>query len=181
MVSTPRSSRISSNGAERRFLDVGEDDAHAVGGETLGEAAADAAGGAGDDGDFVLEVFHDAVLPDALILRKGTFDGGLREDAADLGGIDDAADGEDVGGLAHGAGFGVADGGDFGVGVIEEALEARVDLVLLPEEGLQVLHPLEVGDDDAAGVGEDVRARRRRRCRGGWRRPRGWSGRWRLR
>ena len=36
------------------------------------------------------------------------------------------------------------------------SFELRVDLVLLPEVLLQALHPLEVRDDDAAGVREDV-------------------------
>ena len=35
-------------------------------------------------------------------------------------------------------------------------VQFRVDLLFLPEEGLQVLHPFEVGHDHAAGVGEDV-------------------------
>ena len=37
------------------------------------------------------------------------------------------------------------------------SLSLRVDLVLLPEVLLEPLHPLEVGDDDAAGIGEHVR------------------------
>ena len=36
-------------------------------------------------------------------------------------------------------------------------MQLGVDLFLLPEEGLQVLHPFEVRDDDAARVGEYVR------------------------
>ncbi len=35
-------------------------------------------------------------------------------------------------------------------------VEARVDLVLAPEEAGEVLHPLEVADRDAAGVGQHV-------------------------
>src|SRR5579862_8672130 len=35
-------------------------------------------------------------------------------------------------------------------------LETSVDLVLVPEERLQILDPLEIGDRHAAGVGEDV-------------------------
>src|SRR5919109_1480549 len=38
----------------------------------------------------------------------------------------------------------------------DDVVQLGVDLLLLPEEGLQVLHPLEVGDDHAAGVGDDV-------------------------
>ena len=45
-------------------------------------------------------------------------------------------------------------------GLVERArddrVEARVDLLLGPEVLLQALHPLEVRDDDPAGVGEDV-------------------------
>ena len=43
---------------EHRALDVGEHDAHALGGETLGHRAADARGGPGDDRDLSLEVVH---------------------------------------------------------------------------------------------------------------------------
>src|SRR5580698_7285108 len=44
--------------------------------------------------------------------------------------------------------------------LLEDLLEPDVDLVLLPEEGLQVLDPLEVRHRDATGVGEDVRNHR---------------------
>ena len=36
-------------------------------------------------------------------------------------------------------------------------MELGVDLLLLPEEGLQVLHPFEIRHDHAARVGDDVR------------------------
>src|SRR6266566_4266982 len=39
----------------------------------------------------------------------------------------------------------------------DHVMQLGVDLLLLPEEGLQVLHPLEVGNDHTTGVGEDVR------------------------
>ena len=39
----------------------------------------------------------------------------------------------------------------------DDVVQARVHLLLLPEVLLQALHPLEVGDDDAAGVREHVR------------------------
>src|SRR5471032_205490 len=38
----------------------------------------------------------------------------------------------------------------------EDAVELVEDFRLGPEEALQILHPLEVADDDAAGVAEDV-------------------------
>src|ERR1051325_9647034 len=39
----------------------------------------------------------------------------------------------------------------------DHVVQLGVDLLLFPEEGLQVLHPLEVGDDHTSGVGDDVR------------------------
>ena len=39
----------------------------------------------------------------------------------------------------------------------DDLVQPRVDLVFLPEVLLQPLHPLEVGDDDTAGVREHVR------------------------
>ncbi len=41
-------------------------------------------------------------------------------------------------------------------GLLEDAEEFVHDFALVPKELLQALHPLEVGDDDAAGVAEDV-------------------------
>src|SRR6266566_2023647 len=38
----------------------------------------------------------------------------------------------------------------------DDVVQLRVDLLLLPEESLEVLHPLEVGNDHAACVGDDV-------------------------
>src|SRR5215212_4131909 len=43
------------------------------------------------------------------------------------------------------------------VGLAHDLAEAVVDVLLVPAEMLEVLHPLEVGDDDAAGVGHHVR------------------------
>ena len=40
--------------------------------------------------------------------------------------------------------------------LVDDVLELGVDLVLLPEVLLEALHPLEVGDDDAARVREHV-------------------------
>ncbi len=42
-----------------RPVDVGDDDARALGGEHRGDAAPDAAGGTGDDGDLIGEWLHD--------------------------------------------------------------------------------------------------------------------------
>ena len=42
-------------------------------------------------------------------------------------------------------------------GARDDLVQPRVHLVLLPEVLLQALHPLEVRDDDAAGVREHVR------------------------
>src|SRR6266849_4176805 len=39
----------------------------------------------------------------------------------------------------------------------DHMVQLRVDLLLLPEESLEVLHPLEVRHDHATGVREDVR------------------------
>src|SRR3954468_6999566 len=39
----------------------------------------------------------------------------------------------------------------------DDVVQAAIDLVFLPEVLLQPLHPLEVRDDDATGVREDVR------------------------
>ena len=52
-----RLDRLGGSG-ERLLLDVGEDDHHAFGGEALGHAAADSAGGSGDDGDAILQILH---------------------------------------------------------------------------------------------------------------------------
>src|SRR5215210_7444656 len=67
------------------------------------------------------------------------------EHAAQEEGLFDAAEGEDVGALAQGGLVPLGDGGHLAEGAGEDAAQALVDLVLLPEEGLEVLHPLEVG------------------------------------
>ncbi len=73
-------------------------------------------------------------------------------DPPDLGRLGDAGDGQEVGACAH---------IDFSlIGDIQNVVEAlrhdlaelQVDLILTPEEGLQVLHPFEVGDGHPAGV-----------------------------
>ena len=43
-----------------------------------------------------------------------------------------------------------------GEAALDDLLQARVDLFLVPAEVLEVLHPLEVGDDHAACVAEHV-------------------------
>ena len=67
-----------------------------------------------------------------------------------------AADGEQVGAHAEVAALLVALGVDGIEAADHDVLEAVVDLVLRPEEVLQVLHPLEVADGHATGVREDV-------------------------
>ena len=42
-------------------------------------------------------------------------------------------------------------------GRLHHALQAVVDILRLPEQVLLVLHPLEVGDGDAAGVAQNIR------------------------
>lgn len=41
-----------------------------------------------------------------------------------------------------------------------ELFELRVDILFIPAELLEILDPLEVGDDDTAGVGQDIRHHR---------------------
>ncbi len=41
------------------LVDVGDHDGGALGGQFLGDAAADAAAGAGDDGDLVVKLAHE--------------------------------------------------------------------------------------------------------------------------
>ena len=77
-------------------------------------------------------------------------------DAALLGGVGYAVDGEHVGGdaVVDLVGFGV--GEDVVEAVDHNALEALVDFGLGPEVAHAVLDPLEVACGDATGVGEDV-------------------------
>ena len=42
-------------------------------------------------------------------------------------------------------------------GCLHHPLQAVVDVLRFPEQVLLVLHPLEVGDRDAAGVAQNVR------------------------
>src|ERR1700683_838222 len=80
----------------------------------------------------------------------------LREEAANLFAVDDFLDAE---GERGGAVVDVVLAGLLEDGVeraTEDAVELVEDFRLGPEEALQVLDPLEVADDDAAGVAEDV-------------------------
>src|SRR6266511_2922871 len=83
--------------------------------------------------------------------------GGLGVDAADACGFYYAADAQHHRCLAHGDAVLLRHRRNVAVGAGDDAMQALVDLVFFPEVELEVLHPLEVGDDDAAGVGEDVR------------------------
>src|ERR1035441_290727 len=40
--------------------------------------------------------------------------------------------------------------------LVHDLLQAAVHQLFVPEETLAILHPLEIGDGDAAGVGQDV-------------------------
>ncbi len=80
----------------------------------------------------------------------------LGVDAAQLDGLRDAIERHHVGGgaIVDAVLFGI---GDDGVeAFIHDLLQALIDQVLVPEEALAVLHPFEVGDGDAAGVGQNV-------------------------
>ena len=64
--------QLADRGIERISLDVGEHDLHALAGESLGQAAADAAGGAGDHGDFTRKISHRSQRPAAREVRVGS-------------------------------------------------------------------------------------------------------------
>src|SRR5579884_3563773 len=82
--------------------------------------------------------------------------GWLWEEAARFEGFGDAADGERIGAEAEVGAVLERGGGDFGEGAAHDGFQAGVDLALGPGEAFLVLHPFEIADDDAAGVGEDV-------------------------
>ena len=68
----------------------------------------------------------------------------------------DALDAEGEGGGAHRDFFFAAQGQSLGEGAFEDAEEFVHDLGFGPEKALEVLDPFELGNDDAAGVTEDV-------------------------
>src|ERR1700722_7638873 len=88
--------------------------------------------------------------------RGGRKDFPLGEGAAALLGGHDALDSDGHGGDAMGDFLGAGALEHGGEGALEEAEETVGDFGLAPEEVLEILDPLEVGDDDAAGVAEDV-------------------------
>src|SRR4029453_10654945 len=81
----------------------------------------------------------------------------LRIDAAGDRGLRDALDGQPVRREAHRDVLRLVER----PGLVERArrdvVQLRVHLVPLPEVLLEALHPLEVGDEEPAGVAEDVR------------------------
>src|SRR5579885_2469016 len=81
----------------------------------------------------------------------------LRVDAANLRCLGDTGDGQHVGSQTHIAVGLLGSGGDGGEGAVHNHFEPLRDLFDPPEEALEVLHPLEVADGDAARVGQDVR------------------------
>ena len=46
---------------------------------------------------------------------------------------------------------------DIAKGLLHPPAQVGRDLVRIPEKPLSILHPLQMGDDDATGVGQDVR------------------------
>src|SRR5436190_476171 len=72
-------------------------------------------------------------------------------------GFRDAMDGEAVGGEPHRDGPFCLRRPRLLEGARDDLVQPCVDLVLLPEVLLEALHPLEVRDDDAAGIREHVR------------------------
>jgi len=74
-----------------------------------------------------------------------------------LAGGQDAFDGEHVGGGPEVGQVPVLEGlGQVVEGVDDDGFQFLVDALLVPVEALAILDPLEVGDGDPAGVGEDV-------------------------
>src|ERR1700694_850403 len=81
----------------------------------------------------------------------------LRVDTSGLAGAGNLVHREGVGSGAHRDFAAVGSLADLLVRARHDVSEALVDLALLPEEGLQVLHHLEVGNGYTAGIGDDVR------------------------
>src|SRR5258706_7909444 len=89
--------------------------------------------------------------------RRGAGVRFLRIYPAHLRGLGDTADGEQIRRHAEVARLLLALGVHRLEAAHHNALESPVDLVLRPEEALQVLHPLEVAHRDTASVGQDIR------------------------
>lgn len=77
-------------------------------------------------------------------------------DSAEAITVGDFRDGFDVGSGPHVGVLVLAHLEDVIEGAIEDIVEASVDFCFGPEEGLEVLNPFEIGDGDAASVGEDI-------------------------
>src|SRR5438552_14581084 len=77
-------------------------------------------------------------------------------DTAGLEGFGDALNADDVSGGAHVAVMMLLSIFDSVEGLAHDAAKLLVNLVLVPEELLQVLDPLEVGHCHPAGVTQDV-------------------------
>src|SRR5579864_784751 len=103
-----------------------------------------------------------AGTPDSLYVKRGVPRGDpdppalLWIDASDRRGVGDALHGQRIGGEPHVDPLVDRRVEDLVEGARDHVVQLGVDLLLLPEEGLQVLHPLEVGDDHTARVGDDV-------------------------
>src|ERR1035438_5384533 len=82
--------------------------------------------------------------------------GGSGIQAADAAGFGDTRDAEHIGGQAHIDLLVGVDLEHIGEGPGHDLLQFRVDVLLIPEEVVFVLHPFEVADGDATGVAEDV-------------------------
>src|SRR5579885_348965 len=80
----------------------------------------------------------------------------LGVDPPQLDRVDHPVQGHHVGrdAVVHVVGFGVVDHSIEGFD--HNLLQPLVDRVLIPEEALAVLHPLEIGDRDAAGIGQNI-------------------------
>ena len=81
----------------------------------------------------------------------------LGVDAAQLQRAGHAIDRQHVGGdtIIHPVRFRVAH--HFIEAVLHHVLQALVHFALAPEKALAILHPLEIADGDAAGIGENIR------------------------
>src|SRR5690348_10027997 len=89
--------------------------------------------------------------------RLGVIDSRLWVYASDRRRVGHALHGQRVGGGAHVDALVHRRVQDLVERARDHVVQLAVHLVLLPEEGLEVLDPLEVGHDHAAGVGDDVR------------------------